>query len=619
MGVITPRNFLRCNLQICFLSLLLASSLCAQNARIRLERVATGIGQCSDIQSAKDGSGRLFLVRQQGTIHILRGNQVLATPFLDIRGRLSTGGERGLLGLAFPPDYASKRYFYINYTNTAGNSVISRFRLSDNDRADAASEQILLTINQPFSNHNGGQLQFGPDGFLYIGMGDGGSANDPQGNGQNPRSLLGKMLRIDTETQLTPYRIPAGNPFAMSSTTAPEIWASGLRNPWRFSFDRSTGDLFMADVGQNAWEEIDFQPADSRGGENYGWVTMEGRVCVRAGCNQSGLTLPVHVYPRSEGLSVTGGYVYRGSASPTLRGTYIYGDFVTGRFWGLRQQAGTWVNELLLDATRSFGISTFGEDEAGEVYVANYNNGEISRIAAATRPAFSANGVVNAASFQAGLVPGSLATMFASGLLGSDNTFVSPSIPLSRVLGGVRLRINGTDAPLLAVVKVGDTEQINFQVPWELTPGSSARLQVNANGVDSEMIDVPVVAAAPGIFGTNATDALLIRASNFTLVGPTEAIQRSDTFILYATGLGPFANRPSTGAASSAQTPITGLPALSLGGVPCEILYAGNAPSFVGVYQINFRPGNGTPGGTQDLLLRVDNVTAPARRLLVAP
>jgi uncharacterized protein (TIGR03437 family) len=615
MGVITPHNFQR----LFLLSLLLASPLGAQNARIRLERVATGIGQCSDIQSAKDGSGRLFLVRQQGTIHILRGTQVLATPFLDIRGRLSTGGERGLLGLAFPPDYASKRYFYINYTNTAGSTVVSRFRLLDNDRADAGSEQILLTINQPFSNHNGGQLQFGPDGFLYIGMGDGGSANDPQGHGQNPRSLLGKMLRIDTESQLTPYRIPASNPFATSTTTAPEIWASGLRNPWRFSFDRATGDLYMADVGQNAWEEIDFQPGDSRGGENYGWVTMEGRVCVRAGCNQTGLTLPVHVYPRTEGLSVTGGYVYRGNASPNLRGAYIYGDFVTGRFWGLRQQAGAWVNDLLLDAGRSFGISTFGEDEAGEVYVANYSNGEIFRIAAATAPVFSSSGVVNAASFRSGLVPGSLATLFSTGLLSGDNSFLSPSIPLARVLGGVRLRINGADAPLLALVKQGDSEQLNFQVPWELSPGSNARLQINGNGVDSETIEVPVVAAAPGIFGPNSTDALLIRASNFSLVGPAEAIQRNEAFILYSTGLGPFANRPATGAASSAQTPITALTALSLGGVPCEILYAGNAPGFVGVYQINFRPGNGTPGGVQELLLRVDNVAAPARAVRVAP
>lgn len=616
MGVITLRNFLHCSLSLLFVPIL-----CAQGARIRLDRVATGIGQCTDIQSAKDGSGRLFLVRQQGTIQILRGTQVLPAAFLDIRPRLSTGGERGLLGLAFPPDYARKRYFYINYTNTAGTSIISRFRLSasDPDRADPASEQVLLSINQPFANHNGGQIQFGPDGFLYIGMGDGGSANDPQNHGQNPRSLLGKMLRIDTETDLTPYRIPASNPFAMSTTTSPEIWASGLRNPWRFSFDRLNGDMFIADVGQNAWEEIDYQPASSRGGENYGWVTMEGRVCFRAGCNQTGLTLPVHVYPRSEGLSVTGGYVYRGAASPALTGTYIYGDYVTGRFWGLRQQGGAWVNELLLDAGRSFSISTFGEDEAGEIYVANHGNGEIFRISALSRPAFSADSIVNAASFQRGIVPGSLATLFVSGLLGTNTTAVANAIPLPRTLANVRVRINDVEAPLLAVVRSGDSEQINLQIPWELPAGSNARIQVTSAPVESEVVEVPVRALAPGIFGSNASDALLIRASDFSLVAANAAIARNEVYTFYATGLGNFANRPASGAASASASPLSAIAALSLGGVPCEILYAGNAPGFVGLYQVNFRAANGTPAGMQDLILNVDNTAAPARRVRVAP
>ncbi len=332
------------------------------------------------IGHAGDGSGRLFVIEQGGRIRIVKSGVLLSTPFLDIATRISSGGERGLLGLAFPPDYARKGYFYVNYTNPAGDIVISRFRrsASNADVADAGSEQIIITIPHPGqSNHNGGQLAFGPvDKMLYIGTGDGGSAGDPPNNAQNVDVLLGKILRIDTESgRPYTYTIPPSNPFLPGGRY--EIWALGVRNPWRFSFDRSTFDLFIADVGQGTWEEIDFQPASSRGGENYGWRIMEGTHCFNPNpCNMAGLTLPVVEYNHSAGdCSVTGGYVYRASTYPRMQGLYFYGDFCSGRIWSLKRDGSAWQNTLLLDT--SIQISAFGEDEAGNVYVASYGVGDI--------------------------------------------------------------------------------------------------------------------------------------------------------------------------------------------------------------------------------------------------
>jgi uncharacterized protein (TIGR03437 family) len=615
MGVITRHRLIR----LAALALLSAAAAVPQTAsRIRLERIATGITNCTDIQSARDGSGRLFLMRQAGTVAIWRNGQVLPSDFLDIRGRLTTGGERGLLGMAFPPGFAQKRYFYVNYTNLQGATVVSRFRLASDNAADNNSEQILLTVPQPFSNHNGGQLQFGPDGYLYIGLGDGGSANDPQNHGQNRRSLLGKMLRVDVESDLTRYQVPADNPFAGNAEYAPEIWATGLRNPWRYAFDRETGDLFIADVGQNRFEEISYQPRSSRGGENYGWVTMEGRECFRAGCNTAGLTLPVHVYPRSEGVSITGGYVYRGTSAPSLAGMYIYGDFASGRIWGLRRQGDAWVNELLLSS--GLAVSTFGEDEAGEMYVANHRNGEVLRIAGTStgqRPVFTSANAVNAASFGPGLAAGSLASVFASGLLDVDGTFTASSIPPPIELGGVRVRINGVDAPVLAVVRNGSNEQINFQVPWEL-PTASATMIITARGLESEPIPVTIARIAPGIFGVNATDALVIRSAGFALVPSGSPLERNATYILYATGLGEVQQRITTGLPLPVSSAIRAPSSMTIGGVPAMLDYVGNAPFFLGLYQVNFRVGNGAPAGPQDLILTVDGIPAPPRRVVVA-
>jgi glucose/arabinose dehydrogenase len=284
-----------------------------------------------------------------------------------------------LLSIAFHPRYVKNGFFYVNYTNRSGDTVVARYTVSANpNRAEPSTAAVLLTIPQPYSNHNGGQLQFGPDGYLYIGTGDGGSGGDPQGHAQNPNSLLGKMLRIDVN--VLPYAIPETNPFVGPDPPLDEIWALGLRNPWRFSFDRQTGDLYIADVGQNSYEEVDIQPAGSPGGENYGWNIMEGANCFspRIGCRQAELTMPIATYRTGENCSIIGGYVYRGSGVRTLIGTYVFGDYCSGRIWGLRKSdRGRWTYTELLDT--DLQITSFGEDEAGGLYVVDHR-GTIYRL-----------------------------------------------------------------------------------------------------------------------------------------------------------------------------------------------------------------------------------------------
>ncbi len=353
---------------------------------ISLTLAASGFSHPLGIGHAGDGSGRMFIVEQGGLVRIIKSGATLPTPCLVVAGQLkSASGEQGLLGIAFPPGYGPARpYVFINYTGTSGvgDTVISRYTVSaDPDAVDPASNQTLLTVVQPFTNHNGGQLAFGPDGYLYIGLGDGGSGGDPLNNAQNPGALLGKLLRIDvTSAGTVTYTIPPTNPFVGNAAFRPEIWALGLRNPWRFSFDRLTGDLYIADVGQDKFEEVDVQPAASAGGENYGWNIMEGLHCYNAlSCDHTGLTLPVVEYDHTAGdCSVTGGFVYRGASYPALQGVYFYGDFCTGRIWGMKRVGTTFVTRLLLET--GMLISTFGEDEEGNLYVADYGNGRIYRI-----------------------------------------------------------------------------------------------------------------------------------------------------------------------------------------------------------------------------------------------
>lgn len=336
---------------------------------------------------AGDGSGRLFIVEQAGRIKIRFPDRPWTGEFLSITDRVVSGGEMGLLGLAFHPRFKQNGRLFVNYTaRDRGRlkTVIAEYRVSDNEPDQASRfERRLLELDQPYSNHNGGQLAFGPDGFLYIGLGDGGGAGDPHRHGQNLKSLLGKILRIDVNAP-EGYRIPSDNPFVeprpagSAAGPAPEVWAYGLRNPWRFSFDRATGRLFAGDVGQDRYEEIDLV---ERGG-NYGWNLMEGTHCYPPSsdesCNPEGLVLPIAEYDRTEGISVTGGYVYHGQAAPSLQGQYIFGDFGSSAMWALTETSpGRWQRRALLQAPQP--ISSFGEDEIGELYVVGYE-GTIFRI-----------------------------------------------------------------------------------------------------------------------------------------------------------------------------------------------------------------------------------------------
>lgn len=362
------------------LTFTLALAACTQNVTAqRLVPVADGIRQPVVITNA--GDERLFVAEQSGAIRVISSGELLRDPFLDLSGELSTGGERGLLGLAFPSDYQETGRFYVYYTGDGGQSVLSRFSVTPGNpnRANPDSEEVLLTQEQPFSNHNGGQIVFGPDGYLYVGLGDGGSGGDPQGNGQNLGTFLGKLLRLDVSGDAG-YAVPPSNPFVDRDGARDEIWAYGLRNPWRFSFDRETGDLYIADVGQDAYEEVNFVAAGTGAGLNYGWKVMEGLHCYEASdCDQAGLTLPVIEYPHGPqwGTSITGGYVYRGSDVPALQGSYVFADFVSGRVWSASAEGG-WAPKPLFET--GFNVSTFGEDAAGELYVAAYDSGMIYRV-----------------------------------------------------------------------------------------------------------------------------------------------------------------------------------------------------------------------------------------------
>jgi len=340
--------------------------------------IINGLQQPLGLENAGDGSGRLFVLEQRGLIRILQNGNLIALPFLDLTDRVGSAGfEQGLLGLGFHPKYRENGYFFVNYTGLQGDTVIARFQVSQTDPniARADSELVLLQVEQPYENHNGGALIFGPDGYLYLGLGDGGSAGDPQNNAQSLDTLLGKVLRIDVD-QSSPYAIPQGNPYAQGGGRA-EIWAYGLRNPWRMAFDALTGDLYIGDVGQNQWEEINFLPAEAvlqvgtTQAFNFGWNYFEGARQFH-GQPPVGLEIipPAAEYDHALGCSVTGGVVYRGSQLPGLRGVYLFGDYCSGRVWGLwRTSDGKWQQRLLFENMGR--ITAFGEDESGEVYLAD--------------------------------------------------------------------------------------------------------------------------------------------------------------------------------------------------------------------------------------------------------
>jgi glucose/arabinose dehydrogenase len=353
---------------------------------VRLEAIVSGLSSPIGITNAGDRSGRLFVNEQGGRIRVVEADGTLReAPFVDLSDRILAGGERGLLGVAFHPDFATNGRLFVHYSRAGdGATVVSELTAaSDHQSASAASERILLTHNQPFANHNGGQIAFGPDGYLYLGLGDGGSQGDPSGNGQSTQTLLAKLLRIDVDAppaQNRQYAIPADNPFAPEGLAPgaglPEIWAYGLRNPWRFSFDRDTGDLYIGDVGGGLREEIDRQPADSAGGQNYGWNIYEGSQC-SSRCDSITPISPVAEYAHDQGCSITGGYVYRGTLQPAMGGTYLFSDYCSGRIWTLPSDGSLVPRQL---AETGLRIPSFGEGEDGEVYLVDLGGGGLYRV-----------------------------------------------------------------------------------------------------------------------------------------------------------------------------------------------------------------------------------------------
>lgn len=356
---------------------------------LKSERVASGLSYPLLVTAPPRDVSRIFVVEQTGKIKIIKWGTLLPIPFIDLGSRISFGGERGLLGLAFHPDYVDNGRFFVNYTDGSGNTVVAEYHVSADPDVATTSETLVLTFTQPFANHNGGHLAFGPDGYLYIAAGDGGSGGDPMGNGQSINTMLGKLLRIDVNGT-PPYASPSSNPFFGATPGFDEIWAYGLRNPWRFSFDRVSGDLYIGDVGQDRFEEIDYTPALTPGGVNYGWNTVEGNGhCYPSGsgCDQTGLTLPALEYDHSQGCSVTGGYLYRGCKMPDLRGTYFYADFCSAFVRTFQISGGAVTNpqdrtaDLVPGGGLGIGhISSFGEDARGELYITDLNDGEVFRI-----------------------------------------------------------------------------------------------------------------------------------------------------------------------------------------------------------------------------------------------
>jgi len=386
MNTRPSRIFLTAATIVLAFSTLAAADASAGTPIVELAPLVGDLERPISITHAGDGSGRVFIVEKTGAIRIV-GNlgTLLPEPFLDLSGQISTGSEQGVLGLAFHPDYAANGLFFVHYTDLGGDTVVSRFSVStDPDVADPNSELEILTTFQPYTNHNGGQIAFGPDGYLYIGLGDGGAGGDPGDRAQDAALLLGKILRIDIDNQDLglQYAIPPDNPFVGDPGVREEIWAVGLRNPWRFSFDRLTGDLFIGDVGQYEWEEIDFQPASSPGGENWGWRCYEGDVPFNTdGCGPvADYSFPILVYQHASGnCSVNGGYRYRGPNYPNLYGRYIFGDYCSGRIWAAGFDGAAWTADQVFDMTSY--QSTFGEDEDGELLVAEYSdNATVYRI-----------------------------------------------------------------------------------------------------------------------------------------------------------------------------------------------------------------------------------------------
>lgn len=599
-------------------------SVTAQSATpaIQLIPVASGLSSPVYLTSARDGSNRLFIIEQPGRILLLPPGATapLATPFLDIRTKISFGGERGLLGLAFHPQYATNRRFFVNYTRTGdGATVVSEFKASAaNPNVADTTETILLTVAQPFSNHNGGWIDFGPDGFLYIGLGDGGSANDPGNRSQNVEDLLGKMLRIDVNTPngAIPYSSPSSNPFFGATPGRDEIYATGLRNPWRCAFDRVTGELYAGDVGQGQIEEISIIEL----GKNYGWRVFEGTRCTNLGpaaCNAAQYAPPLLEYNHSGGrCSVTGGYVYRGTQGSLPVGTYVFGEYCTGEIFLWQNNA----MRVLLDTTQA--IAAFGEDEAGEIYVVNLQ-GTIHRIAAP-----GAATTVSAASYRNNpLATDGIVTAFGQNF--ATTTQAAPTgTALPTTLAGASITITDAlnvarTAPLFFV----SPTQINFQVPQGTAPGAANLAFRNTNGTLS-LGTANIANIAPALFAANASGrglaAAVVQRTRADGSQSFEPVARFDTtqnqFVAVPIDLGAATDRVFLVMFGSGFRYRSALSAVgvTLGGTAAPVSFAGAQGSFIGLDQVNIELPRSLAGrGELDVVLTVDGQTANTVRVSV--
>lgn len=591
----------------------------AQTA-IQLIPVLSGLDSPVYVTNARDGSNRLFIVEQTGRIKILPPGAAapLSTPFLNLSAKISGGGERGLLGLAFHPQYATNRRFFVNYTRQGdGATVVSEFNVSAGDPNVAdTNEKPIITVAQPFSNHNGGWIDFGPDGYLYIALGDGGSANDPGNRAQNKDELLGKMLRIDVNANGTAsYASPSTNPFFGPTPGRDEIYAMGLRNPWRCAFDRATGQLYAGDVGQGVIEEIDIVTL----GGNFGWRIFEGTRCTNNGpdpCVAGNYAAPLVEYDHSmnKRCSVTGGYVYRGTRGSLPVGGYVFGDYCSGEIFLWNGGA----MSALLDT--NLLISSFGEDEAGEIYVAGLG-GSLHRIAS---PAAAT--AVSAANYRGPqLAPESIAAAFGQNFSTSTQTAPANQSPPT-TLAGASVKVidsSGTSrpAPLFFV----SPNQINFQLPPGTAPGAGMIAFTNTNGAVSTG-SVNITSVAPGLFTANASGrglasavALRVRAGaqtfepilrfdaqNQTVSIPIDLGPATDQVFLVAFGTG-FRFRSSLAAATS-----------TIGGTPSQVTFAGAQSNFVGLDQANILLPRSLIGrGEVDVVLTVDGQTTNTVRISV--
>ncbi|MGH9849957.1 MAG: PQQ-dependent sugar dehydrogenase [Blastocatellia bacterium] len=579
-------------------------------ATIQLITVLTGMNNPVYLTNARDGSNRLFILEQPGRIRILPpgATSPLSTAFLDIVSKVSSGGERGLLGLAFHPQYTTNRRFFVNYTRTGdGATVVSEFKVSaSNPNVAETEERIILTVAQPFSNHNGGWIDFGPDGFLYIGMGDGGSANDPGNRAQNVEDLLGKILRIDVNTtDGSPYTSPATNPFFGSTPGRDEIYATGLRNPWRCAFDRATGQLYAGDFGQGVIEEISVITL----GGNFGWRVFEGTRCTNNDptlCTASNYIMPLAEYNHSGGrCSVTGGYVYRGNRGSLPVGSYVFADYCSGEIFLFNNNA----MSMLLDT--NFQIASFGEDEAGEIYVVSLG-GSILRIASPV-----AATAVSAANYSGGgLAPESIAAAF-----GQNFSTVTQAAPnnqsLPTTLAGASVRVtDATGTARSSQLFFVSPTQINFMIPPGTATGAATIAFTNTNGAISTGA-VNVANVAPGLFTANASGrgiaaavALRIKAdgsqtfesiarfdqaqNQFVMI-PIDLGAATDQVFLVTFGTG-FRFRSSLGAVNA-----------TIGGTAAQVNFAGAQGTLIGLDQANILIPRSLIGrGEVDVVFTVD-------------